>query len=229
MSAAAALDLETVPSASAMASAYPEAERDAPGNYSKPESIAKWREADRIAWETERVKAYSVNPRLGRIVSLGVMVDGDPAPTVYVAEKASDERALLDFFWTVAAVNAPLVTWNGAFDLRFILVRSMLHCIMPTIAIADLKAWFHPYAQFPHFDVKRALVPDVKTRGEGLDEWAFFFGLPGKGGGHGSQVWAFYQAGDFDAIRDYNARDVLATMALYRKIRDYYFPQPEKV
>ena len=70
-----------------------------------------------------------------------------------------------------------------------------------------------------HCDVKRVLVGDGIVKGEGLDEWAAAFGLPGKTDGWtGASVYPAYLAGQHDEIREYCAGDVFATRDLYLRV-----------
>ena len=59
------IDIETVPLASALAAPYPEAERQPPSNYKNADAIERWHEKDRAEWQASRVKACSLDPRLG--------------------------------------------------------------------------------------------------------------------------------------------------------------------
>lgn len=218
MSGPLVLDIETVPTEAALALPYPEAERNPPGNYSKPDTIAAWREKDRAAWEIERIKAYSLNPRQGRILCLGYTVD-DAAPLAFVAATEDRESAALRDYWTVAEqCGGRIVTWNGAWDLRFIVVRSLVNGVEPTLPSDTIRSWFRRYVVEPHCDVK-ALLTNWDPRDGHLNEWCQCLGIPGKSDGiDGSKVYELYRAGEFNAIANYCKQDVNATRALYLKV-----------
>lgn len=209
------LDIETVPLAAALEEPYPAEERTAPANYKSAEAIAKWRESDRIRWEAERAKECSLNPRLGRILCVGTSDGGHSAWT----EEA--EPDLLRAFWElVLRHDGRVVTWNGSWDLRFLVLRSLRHGIEPTVSGETLSKWFKKYTTEMHFDCKAVLLNwDVRIAGEGLNEWARFFGVPGKLDGiSGADVYPLYLGGQLDEIEQYCAADVAATQAIYERI-----------
>ncbi len=213
------LDIETVPLASAMDAPYPKDDRNPPANYKSDEAIAKWRASDEQRWADERAKECSLNPRLGRILCIGTS-DG-----LWMAQHEADEAALLTRFWeSVDTHQGQVVTWNGSWDLRFILMRTIHHGITPTIGGALISSWFRKYTTSPHFDCKAVLLNwDVRISGEGLDQWAKFLGLDGKLGGiSGADVYPLYLGGQLDEIAEYCAQDVAATQAIYERIRGVF-------
>ena len=218
-----ALDIETVPLTEALDAPYPRDEFAPPSNYKNPEVIDGWYVKDEARWRASRVKTCSLNPRLGRIVALGAqMVDGG---TAILARTVEDEPRLLRAFWsradTAIAEGEPhLITWNGAFDLHFLLVRSLIHgLVVPPACAAAIAGWRRKYDLRTHFDVKAALLNfDARATGEGLDEWATCFGLPTKPM-HGSDVYLAASQGEWEDIRAYVMHDVTTTHALYYRIR----------
>lgn len=213
------IDVETVPLAESLLAPYPEATRQPPANYKSEEAITKWRDADRASWAEARVKECSLNPRLGRLVVFGSSAGVLTAPT------EQDEPALLEAAWAlIRGAAGRVVTWNGTFDLRFLLIRSLAHGIRPGVRAEVIRQWFARYHTYPHFDCKAVLLNwDVKIAGEGLNEWGAFFGLEGKTGGlTGKDVWPLYQAGDVAGIARYCEGDVALTQAIYDKIHHYF-------
>ena len=216
------IDIETVPLAASMEAPYAEAERQPPANYKNPDAIASWRERDIVAWQGERAKVCSLSPRLGRVLCVGVGHSADTVVHYGLWER--DERETLRAFWesiTDHGLQRPckVVTWNGAWDLRFLLVRSLLHGLDIPVDAHILRDWQRPYNTINHTDVKRVLVGDGITKGEGLDEWATAFGLIGKTGGWtGGSVYPAYLEEQHDDIQAYCQRDVEATRALYLRV-----------
>jgi predicted PolB exonuclease-like 3'-5' exonuclease len=205
------LDIETVPTDAAMQEPYPEATRNPPGNFSKADTIAAWREKDKAAWQEERV------------VCLGI-TQGDTVGCIEANTEAK-EIACLNSFWVTVANNADgrIVTWNGIWDLRFLVVRSLLHGLVPSINPMTVREWFRKYTTHPHFDVKALLTNwDAPKAGEGLDEWAKAFGIAGKSGLTGADVYPLYQIGHFEEIAAYCRQDVETTLALYNRIKDMF-------
>lgn len=214
------IDIETVPLAASMAAPYPEAERQPPANYKNPETIEAWREKDRAAWAEQRAKECSLNPRLGRVLCVGVAApDGE---MMYYAPTEDGEREVLRAFWDEmmdGGMPTKAITWNGAWDLRFLVVRSLLLGVTVPVDARIVRDWSKPYNTECHCDVKRVLVGDGITKGEGLDEWATAFGLPGKTDAWtGASVYPAYRDGRHDEIYDYCLGDVRATRTLYQKI-----------
>lgn len=214
------VDIETVPLERSLAADYPEADRNPPSNYSKPEAIASWRAKDRAAWQAGLTKEASLNPRLGRVLAIGMGWD-DAEPSAAIAKTEQQEKRTLEVFWEEVAREAgQVVTWNGQWDLRFIVVRSLVHGITPSVPQATVRSWFRKYASFPHFDCRAILTNwEPYKAGEGLAEWSEFFGVDGKAAGmSGADVYPLYQEGNFEAIEAYCVQDVAATKALYAKL-----------
>lgn len=223
------LDIETLPTEAALTAPYPE-DRQPPANYKSPEAIAKWRETDREKWAEERVKKASLNPRLCRVLCLGwaVVTEDDGVVTdrgVFYAEHPEQEADLLRAFWRLVGTHdGNVVTWNGGWDLRVLTLRSALHDVVPSVGAYHIGLWQKKYRTAPHFDVKAVLLNwDVMQSGEGLSEWAAFFGVPGKTDGlSGKDVYPLFQGGMHDEIAEYCLADVLATAAVYGKVREYF-------
>ncbi len=216
------LDIETIPTDAGMAVPYDEATNPPPANYAKPEAIAGWHDKGRVAYAEKRAKECSVNPRLGRVLAIGLSTV-EHGPTMFYAETPDAEADALREFWRMFAIDGtPLVTWNGSWDLRFLVVRSLRHRIALPVVIG---AYFKRYTVHPHFDCKAALMQDWNFRGagEGLAEWSQFFGLDGKSDGwDGSKVYPAFLAGRHEEIQQYCAADVAATAAIYNLIRDTF-------
>lgn len=209
------LDIETVPLAASLETPYPEADRTPPANYKSEDAILRWRTADRAKWEQERAKECSLNPRLGRVLCLGT----SEAVTIAVNE-ADEHRLLRDFWGQVLRHDGRVVTWNGSWDLRFLVIRSLYHGVEPTVSAETVAKWFKKYTTEMHFDCKAVLLNwDVRIAGEGLDEWATFLGVPGKLDGiNGADVYPLYLAGQLEEIAQYCEADVAATQAIYERI-----------
>lgn len=205
-------DIETVPTAKALAAPYPEADRQPPANYKSAEAIDKWRAADRERWTSERVKECSLNPRLGQVVAIAL---GDR--TVHLAREEAEERTVLESFWRVVRDERQIAGWNShGFDFPFLLTRSLLLGVDPGL---DVTPYLRRYSHVPHFDAKMALLgwPSSYKAGEGLQEWSEAFDLPGKSG-HGSEVYGLVVRGAWDELVAYAMGDAIATAAIVDRI-----------
>ena len=213
------LDVETLPLVASLNAPYPRAECFPPSNYKNAEAIDGWHVQNESKWRQNREKECSVNPRLGRILCAGTS-DG-----MHYATTEGEEPDAMRFLWQkIAEADGRVVTWNGAFDLRFLVVRSALLHVLPTVPASTIRAWFKRYEVFAHFDVKSILLNgDVRVAGEGLDEWSKAFGLPGKPDGiDGSSVAWLYAEGQHDEIKKYCADDVANTQAMYHALVPFF-------
>lgn len=226
MDMAVAFDLETVPQEAAMALPYPEASRHPPSNYKADEAIAKWRAQDRLDFNTQRVKQYSLSPQRGRIVAVG-LADADGAWS-HIARTEADEARLLDKVWTRLSGSAPVVTWNGLhFDVPYLITRSMLLGVTLPVGI-DASDYLRRYSAYPHCDVKAVLhgydSQRMRQDGNSLDDWAVTCGLSPKVS-HGSEVFAMHTAGRHAEIGAYAADDAAKTLSLYHRMAPYFLGQ----
>lgn len=94
-----------------------------PANYSKPESIEKWR----VEAEAERQSKLGLDIDCNRIVALGWVDVGYGDPKVHLASNEFEEREGLKLFWDgYRDTDTRLVTFNGfKFDLPVLMRRSM--------------------------------------------------------------------------------------------------------
>lgn len=219
------LDIETVPTVAALAQPYPEGDRQPPANYSKADSIAAWRDKDRAAWELDRIKAYSVNARLGRVLCVGLRpLDADRTTIITAQDEAGETTLLARVFGALRLYRGEAITWNGSWDLSFLLTRAMVCGVAPGLPPRTMRAWFRRYAYHPHYDVKAVLTQWAPpTKGEGLDQWARALDLTGKlDGMDGGSVYGLHMAGQWDAIEAYCRQDVDTTHALYQRVAAVY-------
>lgn len=133
-----------------------------------------------------------------------------------------DERQLLQAFWREFAKSpARVVTWNGkGFDLPVLRLRSMVHGLSAEVWHRSGSKWecyTQRYAPDWHCDLMEQLTDYGACAKMGLDEVARAMGLPGKVGGHGSEVEAMIGRGDLDLVRNYCDNDCLNLMALYAR------------
>ena len=219
-----AFDLETVPTLAALAQPYPEETREPPASYSKPGSIALWREKDVETWETARIKEYSLSPLSGRIVAAGRATSA--GSDALVAPTEGEEAALIGRLWNAIDTADRAVTWNGVgFDFPFLLMRSALLGV-PLPPALDAREYTRRYSTVRHYDVKAMVCQwdATKMRDHSgrwtLDAWAKAFALGGKVAA-GSAVYGMHQAGEHNAIGAYAASDANLTFQLYERLNGY--------
>jgi len=175
-----------------------------------------------------------MSPFFGKIVSLA-LGDGDAEPgdddvTVLAVPpdgttidpcpkwlRPMSEPELLRAFWALASRAETVVTFNGrGFDLPFLITRSLIHGIPTRVDLMSQRQ----YALRPHLDLFELLT----QRGRGPSKldvicWALGIESP-KEVMDGSMVAPAYARGEIVKIADYNAHDVRATAAIYRRVRD---------
>jgi predicted PolB exonuclease-like 3'-5' exonuclease len=131
-----------------------------------------------------------------------------------------DEQRLLSKFWNYFAEGGPrLVTWNGkGFDLPVLRARAMIYGISAQSWYQRGTKWDNYTQRFApdwHCDLMEQLSDYRACATMKLEDLAFAVGLPGKIGGHGSEVEGMYDRGEIDKVRAYCEADCLNLFVLY--------------
>ena len=193
-----------------------------PANYTKEETIEKYRnDPKRLA---EMWKAQALSYILGRIHSIGFKIGTDPVGVVFDHEdeeatlKAFDKACKDAFEDHYGSSTLYGVTWVGhnikTFDLPFLWLRARKY---------DCKTLLHLLGEDPN-DIKYqdtmqwGCVTDKYKGFVSLDKLCEFFGLPGKGGMDGSQVYDYWVAGKDQEIADYCVDDTQKTHDVAEKL-----------
>lgn len=251
MRPALAIDIETIPDQDLMDRFLPPPDV-ALGNLKDPAKI----EEKIAAAKRQQIDEAALNPHLARIVSIHFaerqkerngpsnrwtigLWDSQTIPEAGEQPGfANDwkELFLIDRFWKYAATHfekddARIVTFNGAsFDIPFILRRSLLLGISPTVEIETNK-YRVTSSSSNHIDIRRVLAETMP--GAGLADFApgnlDYYGklLIGKGkkeGCDGRLVAEWYAAGNYQNIIEYGEHDVAElTLPIYNKLEGFYF------
>ncbi len=144
-------------------------------------------------------------------------VDGD------FTYKERSERAMLHEFWEGAKYYDTFVTFNGrGFDAPFLIHRSLIHSIIPT---KNLMEGRFPAQQKTcrHVDLQDEMTfYGAMYRRPSLHLFCRAYEIPTpKGEVGGDDVAELFRSGKFRDIAHYNARDVIATTALFNKWQTY--------
>lgn len=209
------LDLEVVATPEAL-DAYALEGRTPPANYKSEEAIAKWQEADRVAY----AKDAALNPRTGRIVCVGMGTQTDSGAWQAQAFTGAEDDLVREALEMVAKAHT-LVTFNGlSFDLPYLLTRAVvLGLRIPFVSAPYLRR----YTTTPHVDLFAVLSNWGQARkGDTLHGWARACGIPVTDTTTGADVAAAWAAGDVPAIADHCEADVLTTAALYDRLTTTY-------
>ncbi|MCA8976033.1 MAG: ribonuclease H-like domain-containing protein [Planctomycetes bacterium] len=185
--------------------------------------------------EAEARKFMGLSPFFGKVVSIAIG-DGDAEPgsgddevTVLAVPpdgfeiedcppwlRLMSEADMLRAFWALCSRAEVVVSFNGrGFDIPFVVTRSLIHGVPARVDLASQR-----FALRPHLDLLEILT----QRGRGPSKldvvcWALGIESP-KGAMDGSMVAPAYARGEIVKIAEYNAHDVRATSAVYRKVRD---------
>ncbi len=161
----------------------------------------------------------SLNPEFGQICCLGIGT-GEKIATL----AGMPEKDILEGFWTLMREKASdkrdtkFVTFNGkGFDIPFIIKRSAFLGIPPTVKISTRR-----YDTQFHFDCLEVLSNYFQGEIFSLKHYCQMFGIENHDDADGGDIYSLWLKGDKAAIEKHCAADVLATLALYQKIRGYY-------
>lgn len=213
------LDCETIPEQRPDAIDRARSRIKVPGNFSKPESIAKYlSEKAEEAW-----LKTSLDGTYGEVVCATFVVEDQPEPVTVVRRLDDPEADFLVELWRRltdalddAYVREPIWVGHrvGSFDLRFLYHRSVVHGVRPPYDIRpDLKPW-HPSVR----DTSYMWTGEANS-GIALDLLAEALGIPSpKELFDGSQVWKLVSGGRYDELVAYNQGDTLTTREVYRRL-----------
>ncbi len=160
-----------------------------------------------------------------RIVAIACLLRAEDGILVRcLGQPGDDEAKLLALFYRQIERYTPqIVSWNGSgFDLPVMNYRCLVHGINAARywdlgdTDRDFK-WNNYISRYHtrHLDLMDLLALYSPRANAPLDELVRLCGFPGKLGMDGSQVWAGYQAGKIDEIRDYCETDVANTYLMY--------------
>ena len=135
-------------------------------------------------------------------------------------DRRRPERQILSKFWDYfSGLDARVVTWNGkAFDLPVLRVRSMMYGISAGPWFTRGSRWENytqRYAPDWHCDLMEQLSDYRSCGSMSLSDIAQAVGLPGKIGGHGSEVESMMKGGRVEEVRAYCDWTVTNLFALY--------------
>jgi uncharacterized protein YprB with RNaseH-like and TPR domain len=195
---------------------------------------------DRALAEKDVENSLGLSPFTGEIIVLGVHDRERARSTVYyvgdgsgsdqeqggVQYKERTEKKLLEEFWSGVAAYDTLVTFNGrGFALPFILHRSVAGNVSPT---RDFLRHRYPTKQKPpyHIDLCDELSFYSALTRPPLHLVCRAYGIASpKDTRGGDEVAALYVAGKYQTIAEYNARDLVAIVAVYEKWLQFLAPR----
>ena len=193
---------------------------------------------DDEAYEFEMTKlkeGMGLSPLTGFIVAIGVYDTEKEKGAVYfsapdtkIKESEKDgikyevmtEKEMLEQFWKVAAVCNEFVSFNGrGFDAPFLAIRSMVHGVVPTKDLLSNR-YISMQRGCTHVDLMDQLTFYGAARfRKSLHLFCRALGIesPKAGGTKGDDVATLYAEKKYSDIAHYNAGDLFATAALYKR------------
>jgi len=168
--------------------------------------------------DPEAVKGeMSLSPIFGRIVAVGLLDADEGRPRIWVGE---DERELLELFWHNAEGYDLFISFNALrFDLPWLLIRSMVNGIRPTVHISTAR--FRYPGESNHLDLF-ALLTDWRgnqTRHLRLDlkTIAQVLGVEVPAG-DGAEVPKMVEAENWEGIKCHLKADLEATLRIWERL-----------
>ena len=179
------------------------------------------------------------SPLTGEIVAIGIYDSEKNKGVVYFQSlaveekeyvkenfsfKPKTEKEMLTDFWQGAKNYGELVSFNGrSFDVPFLLIRSAVHKIKPTINLMSNRYLSSQYG-VRHVDLldQLSFYGAVRRKGN-LHLYCRAFGIksPKAGGITGDDVGQLFRDGEYKKIAEYNSWDLIATAELYKIWKEY--------
>lgn len=135
------------------------------------------------------------------------------------------EPELLRMFWKICEKYDQFITFNGrTFDVPFLMIRSAAHQIRPSKNLIAQRYLDRQFRGVRHIDLCDQLsFYGALWRRPSLHMVCRSFGIesPKVHGVTGTDITDLYQAGKFEDIAVYNARDLIATAEVYRRWKEY--------
>ncbi len=173
------------------------------------------------------------SPLTGEIVAIGLYDLERMQGVVYYQSEESEEsteggctlkprseKEMLVALWEGAKEYDTFVTFNGrGFDVPFLNLRSAIHGIKPTRDLMDGR-YLYQQKFVRHVDLQDQLTfYGAMHRRPSLHLFCRAFGIdsPKAAGVAGDDVALLFKSKQFRDIAKYNARDIVATAALYEK------------
>ena len=139
--------------------------------------------------------------------------------------EAMGEKAMLEQFWKVAAVCTEFVSFNGrSFDAPFLAIRSMVHGAKPTKDLLSNR-YLSLQRGCAHIDLMDQLTFYGAARfRKSLHLFCRALGIesPKASGTTGDDVATLYKEKKYLDIARYNAGDLRATTALYKRWQETF-------
>jgi DNA polymerase elongation subunit (family B) len=186
-----------------------------------PTPDSRLKDPDKVAADIQakteaRNQKYGLDWNVGRIVAIGAWVDGSDIVTHICPNEAAEKRAL-ELFWEVAR-RRTIITFNGRnFDLPFMAQRSRyLGIPHPTLDLRPYEGGRGNIDLWLELTFGRKETPCMRTT---LGAFCKRFGIEHDDSISGKDIGALVAAGEWEKVEAHVKADVLATVALARRLR----------
>lgn len=210
--------VDTVPAA-------PPVQKSQPGNYRKPEVIARWAAEEAVRWKEEcatqraawQVKAWkhwtsgSLDPLRAKIVCVGIAYESEHTTPAVFSEFDGIER--LGDHLDYQPSPPTLCAYNCGFDRQMLVARAFAHGADDTARALLTARWVDPGETW-----SRAGSTWFGREHPSLGVLAAFLGLPHDHTFGGDQVLRAYLEGRHQAITGHCLDDVRTLRAVYRRL-----------
>lgn len=156
----------------------------------------------------------SFNPLYSKIICIGLKPK-DKEPIILFND---NEKEILEQFWSMIKNYAIIITHNGyGFDIPFLIIRSTINKVKPTINI-NLNKFSMPNSN--HFDTMLFFSQNSVFTNPRLDIVAKTCGIDiGEGRFDGREIERLYNEGKHEEIKQHCKQDVEITEKLYLFIK----------
>ncbi len=189
---------------------------------------------------TDLKEGLGFSPLTGEIVAIGVF-DTEKnkgavyfqAPDIEISEyreasfsfKPKTEKEMLEDFWKGATRYNTFITFNGrSFDLPFMLMRSAVNKVKPTVNLMSNRYLRYQPSNIRHIDLldQLSFYGAVRRKGN-LHLFCQTFGIksPKAEGITGDDVGRLFKEKKYKEIAEYNSWDLIATWELYKVWQEY--------
>jgi hypothetical protein len=208
------LDIETLPSEADWVREEIAKGITCPGNYSKPESIAKWEVDNKPALVEEAVQKTGLDGGYGKVCCIGYAVEDGPV----IVDIGADEGPLLAIIKeALESTSRPVIVGhNISFDVRFLFQRCVVNGVWPgrhLFAASQAKPWDKCLG-----DTMLMWHPQNRVS---LPKLCKIIGVEKNDSVDGSQVAQLWKEGKLEEIRSHCRSDVEAVREVHRKLTFY--------
>ncbi len=139
--------------------------------------------------------------------------------------KPKTEKEMLENFWQGAKNYHEFVSFNGrSFDAPFLMLRSAVHQIKPTINLMSDRYLRREYLGIRHIDLldQLSFYGAVRRKGN-LHLYCRMFDIksPKTAGITGDDIGRLFKEKKYKEIAEYNSWDLIATGELYKAWQEY--------